>query len=842
MANIYGTDLNDTLQGTAGDDAVFGRHGVDTLSLAAQASTDATFSINSQGRWVVTSAAGRDTLSLVEQVQFSDALILLGENETRVNTTTLDSQFSSAIATLADGGYVVTWTAADGSDGGIFAQRYAADGTTVGMETQVNTTTGNTQDGSAIAALADGGYVVTWTSWTTFWNQQDDTYLYDTSVYLQRYAADGAAVGGETRINTTTDDFQSGARAIGLPDGGYLVTWSAGNQDGSGNGIYAQRYAGDGTPIDGEKLINTTILGEQYNSTMAVLADGGYVIAWSSIGQDGSAEGVIAQRYAADGSAVGGETIINSTTAGAQTDAKVVGLAGGDYAVIWSSHLQDGSGWGVYSQRYAGEYLPDGSAIPIGVETRVNTTMVNSQFDPAVAALVDGGYVVTWTSNNQDVVTTHGIYAQRYAADGSAEGAETLINVTTSGNQYESAVAALADGGYVVTWTSQAQDGPGSGVYSQRYDANGLRAGHPTLTGGSEDNVLRVSASQGVEIDGGAGNDTLAGGSQGDILRGGSGADTFEFASSGNGIDRIMDFTAGDRIVVAGAAFAEDPTAGNGTSVGLNEVQVSAANGITKLFIGTDATPGADVVIELTGTWTADQLWSLGGNQIELASPGVSLTGTTANESLVGGVGNDTIDARTGTHTMAGGLRNDTYIVDNKNDVVVELADEGTDQVLASCTYTLAANVENLTLDVGAGGINATGNALNNVIVGNGAANIITGGLGADTLTGGAGADRFTYTSTAESSASAWDVIVDFVSGVDRIDLSKIDANVVAGGNQVFTFNENGAPFDEGNATGQVRFDSDTHKLYASTNADATAEIVIQLTGVETLTAADIVL
>jgi serralysin len=203
-------------------------------------------------------------------------------------------------------------------------------------------------------------------------------------------------------------------------------------------------------------------------------------------------------------------------------------------------------------------------------------------------------------------------------------------------------------------------------------------------------------------------------------------------------------------------------------------------------------------------------------------------------------VGNDTIDARTGTHTMAGGLRNDTYIVDNKNDVVVELANEGTDQVLASATYTLAANVENLTL-TGASGINATGNAQNNMIVGNGAANIITGDLGADMLTGGAGADRFTYNSTADSSASAWDVIVDFVSGVDRIDVSKIDANVGAGGNQAFTFKESGAPFDA-NATGQVRFDSETGKLYASTNEDATPELVIQLTGVETLTAADIVL
>jgi hypothetical protein len=826
MTAIYGTDQDDTLQGTAGDDVITGFAGNDTLSLTAQASADATFSIDSEGRWVVSSAAGQDTLSGIEQVQFGDGVVLLSENETRINTTTAGSS-QSTVAALADGGYVVTWTSS-GEYGNfdIYAQRYAVDGSALGVETRVNTTTADNQHQSTVAALVGGGYVVTWTS-----SRQDGS---SHDIYAQRYAADGGAVGLETRINTTTANTQYQSTVAALADGGYVVTWTSYGQDGGGYGVYAQRYTADGSALGLETRINFTTAYTQYLSTVAALADGGYVVTWSSDNQDGSGYGVYAQRYAADGSAVGAETRINTTTVGTQYMSTIAALADGGYVVTWTAYDQDGNSVGIYAQRYAA----DGSAGAWG-ETRINTTTATTQDSSTVAALADGGYVVTWTSLQDG--SSYDIYAQRYAADGNAVGAETRINTTTADIQNSSTVAALADGGYVVTWTSYGQDGRGE-IYAQRFDANGMRAGHPTLTGGSEDNLLRVSATQSVELDGGAGNDTLAGGSQGDILSGGSGADTFEFASSGNGVDRIMDFAAGDRIVVANASFANDPTAGDGTSVALNEVQVSAANGTTKLFIGTDATPGADVVIELTGTWTADQLWSLGGNQIELASPGVSLVGTIANESLVGGVGNDTINGVVGTHTMAGGLRNDTYIVDNKNDVVVELANEGTDHVLASATYTLAANVENLTLDPYASGINATGNAQNNVIVGNDAANIINGGLGADTLTGGAGADRFTYTSTAESTASAWDVIVDFVSGVDRIDLSKIDANVVAGGNQAFTFKENGAAFDEGNATGQVRFDSETHKLYASTNADATPEIVIQLTGVETLTAADIVL
>ena len=86
-----------------------------------------------------------------------------------------------------------------------------------------------------------------------------------------------------------------------------------------------------------------------------------------------------------------------------------------------------------------------------------------------------------------------------------------------------------------------------------------------------------------------------------------------------------------------------------------------------------------------------------------------TITGNSANNMLSGGAGAD---------TMAGGLGNDTYVVDNVGDVVIENAGEGTDTVLASISYTLGANVENLTL-TGSANLNGNGNSLANVIVGN---------------------------------------------------------------------------------------------------------------------------
>ena len=92
---------------------------------------------------------------------------------------------------------------------------------------------------------------------------------------------------------------------------------------------------------------------------------------------------------------------------------------------------------------------------------------------------------------------------------------------------------------------------------------------------------------------------------------------------------------------------------------------------------------------------------------------------------------------------MIGGAGNDTYMVDNAGDVAMEALNEGTDLVQSSISFTLGANVENLTLAAGAGNINGTGNGLANVITGNSGNNTLDGGSGADTMVGGQGDDTY---------------------------------------------------------------------------------------------------
>jgi hypothetical protein len=333
----------------------------------------------------------------------------------------------------------------------------------VGGDTQVNTTTSTYLRTPAVTALADGGYLVTWTKWIG-----EKSY----GVYGQRYAADGTPVGAEFLANNGGMDTGNGPAVAALNDGGYVVTWYSWGQAGEGGslGVYGQRFAADGSKIGAEFHVNTYTYDNQYVPSITALDDGGFFVTWSSGSQDSFYDGVYARRYAADGTAVGSEFRVNSTTANNQTYPSVTKLSDGSLVVTWMSRNQDGSGYGIYGQRLA----PDGALV--GEEFRVNTTATHDQLWSSVTSLENGGFVVTWASDGQDG-SGFGIYGQRYAGDGTSLGGEFHISTYTSGNQTTPDVVALDDGGFVVAWSSNGQDGSGWGLYGQRFAADGTKAG-----------------------------------------------------------------------------------------------------------------------------------------------------------------------------------------------------------------------------------------------------------------------------------------------------------------------------------------------------------------------------
>ena len=218
----------------------------------------------------------------------------------------------------------------------------------------------------------------------------------------------------------------------------------------------------------------------------------------------------------------------------------------------------------------------------------------------------------------------------------------------------------------------------------------------------------------GATLNGGIGSDSLTGGAGADTIFGAAGNDTI---AGGAGIDSMSGGTGNDLFIVDNIGDLIAENAGEGTDSVQSSVTYTLGNNVENLT--------------LTGSSAIDGT----GNALDNV-----IVGNSAANHLYGAAGNDTLDGGTGSDTLDGGSGNDTFIIDNIGDVITEAAGGGTDTAQSSVSYTLSAEVENLTL-TGSSNISGTGNSLANVIIGNTGANTLDGGSGNDTIDGGNGND-----------------------------------------------------------------------------------------------------
>ncbi len=290
--------------------------------------------------------------------------------------------------------------------------------------------------------------------------------------------------------------------------------------------------------------------------------------------------------------------------------------------------------------------------------------------------------------------------------------------------------------------------------------------------------------------------DTLKGNANGNILNGGAGADTM---IGGDGPDTYYVDNAADTVTESNA----------------------------NVNIG-----GYDTVYSYLTHTIASSAYILGAN-IEngriLATAASNLTGNGLNNLLYAGQGNNVINGGSGTDTVS-------YLYgtgSSTSGVNIDLSKTGAQTAGSSGSDTLNG-LENL-----------IGTNYADTLTGNSGNNVLTGGLGKDILKGNGGIDHFDFNALAETGKTSvtCDIISDF-STDDFIDLSTLDANTTntAGSNDAFSAILLSATVAY-TAPGQLKFDATRHILYGNTDSNFTThEFAIQLTGVNALSAADIVL
>jgi len=694
---------------------------------------------------------------------------------------------NAIIVNLTDGGFVAVWEQVGDDQYDIHIQRYDQQGIAIGNEL-VTFVQSYQPVSPVVAALNDGGFVVMWSNPAS-----------DAGIFGQRYNGNGQEVGSYIHIANNLQGNEYAPAVTGLVDGGFVVTWTGGLSGyPNPNGIYGQRLNNLGVKVGGEFLVSTFATGNPQQSSITALDDGGFVVTWQSSNQDGSGTGIYGQRFDANGQAVvltttpsnqapiaqddqlvivpfssfdinvlandsdpenDTLTVISATNSGYQDDIGEVititndnkiryasGYAAGVVNDVITYVVQDSFGNQTQAKVYVtieGEGEANHAPILSGQQLSLSDGMEDTAYILNTSDLLQGFTDIDGDSltlinlqvtngmlvNNQNGTYTFtpntnfsGMVNLSYQVSDSQGGivnatqSFTLLRAvdTTGTTGADELVGSAENDVYIVNHVGDViveDDGGIDTILSSvTYSLNNRYIEHLTLTG--TDHTKATGNNLDNLLMGNSGNNTLYGGTGKDSLDGGLGADVL---SGGYGDDLYYVDNVGDDVI------NERVDGGGGIDTILSSVTYSLDNRYVEH-------------LTLTG---ADNSKATGNNLDNL------LMGNSGNNTLYGGTGKDSLDGGLGADVLSGGYGDDLYHVDNvSDDVINERVDGGIDTIFSSVYYTLYNRyVENLTL-TGTANVNAAGNNLNNILSGNSGNNILYGGTGSDTYLFGMGSGQ----------------------------------------------------------------------------------------------------
>jgi len=319
-------------------------------------------------------------------------------------------------------------------------------------------------EGPDVAAAEDGTFLIVW-------EQDSDT------IMGRRYCDTGVPLGAPFPISGTLSG--SVTPRVARTGSDFVVVWYR-------FGFFGRRISGSGVPIGPVFEVSEDSASYYWRFDAAGDPTGGFVVAWSDY-DDGDEEGVVARRFDASGTPLGPEFAVNTYTAGRQMFPSVASDPVGNSVIVWESRDagQDGSGSGIFGRRF------DASGSPMGGEFLVNATTASNQERPAVATDPSGAFVVAWQDFSSATCGYECVVGRRFDAAGSPQGGD--FEVSPAGTEppsfYQSIDAGRSDDGdFIVSWANE-YDFP----RARGFDADGTPQGPALQMAYLEDNYQRES-------------------------------------------------------------------------------------------------------------------------------------------------------------------------------------------------------------------------------------------------------------------------------------------------------------------------------------------------------------
>lgn len=375
--------------------------------------------------------------------------------EFAVNSYTSGHQVVPLTAPAVDGGFLVVWSTYNGPTYDVRGRLFGPSGSPETGDFPVNVSTTRDELGRSVAVDEDGTFLVVWEAF-------DES---DQIVMARAFDTSGAPLGDEFVVHADTSAlfFQPDVAAI-APDE-FIVAWQALGRDS----VWA-RLVGPSAPLGPAFQVNTYATGEHDYPVVASDGNDGFVVAWESHRPGGGPSRIFAQRFDALGNPQGDELQLSTVTTDSEWNVAIAKDPAGGFVVAWESWARDDSAPGIFARRF------DSVGSPIGDDFRVDSATTGSNRYPSVGSAENGDFLVVWTNDAQDG-SESGIFGQHLDAAGIRVGEEFRVNTYTTGAQAEGAVAGLSGGGFVVAWSSMEQDGSNSGIFGQRLQVRGFADG-----------------------------------------------------------------------------------------------------------------------------------------------------------------------------------------------------------------------------------------------------------------------------------------------------------------------------------------------------------------------------